>query len=127
MKTIFIQHGCKKCFSFFFCNLNENQPQYHYNMFTASLYLIFVTNITNSMGYVEKNLSCGRGEISDFYTKHMWRNMKFFHLFHVQIFQISFNEKEEFRNYSTCGTHVFFAIYAILVANLFCRDLHFLY
>ena len=73
MKTIFIQHGCKKCFSFFFCNLDENQPQYHYSMFTASLYLIFVTNITNSMGYVDKNLSRGRGEISDFYTKQMWK------------------------------------------------------
>ena len=56
---------------------------------THTWYLSHISHL----GYVEKNLSCG--EISDFYTWQMWRHLKFNHICHVEIFQISPHNKCE--------------------------------
>ena len=81
-------------------------------------YLIFVTNITNAIcgeqiccvekfqiylhdkcREIWKNSHLSSEEISDFSTWQIWRNLKFIHICHVEIFPMSPHDRRgEFRN-----------------------------
>ena len=103
-------------------------------MMMIGMHSSYLSHISH-MRYVEKNLSCG--EIPDFYAGKMWRDLKFLHMW--RIFKISSHYQcREVSNFSTsdmcvmwrmdnlccCVVQlVYFAIYAVLSRNQFCRKL----